>query len=146
MSRSRESSEVDDFSRYNYDEVIVLNIRTATLEDLQAVTAVEATCFPPAEAATEADFRDRLTHYGNHFWLLFDEKGQLLSFVDGMVTDEPDLTDEMYAHASLHNERGAWQMYLVSIRFLPAAVKAMPGHYCRLPLMRLGSRSERGWY
>ena len=107
MSRSRESSEVDDFSRYNYDEVIVLNIRTATLEDLQAVTAVEATCFPPAEAATEADFRGRLTHYGNHFWLLFDEKGQLLSFVDGMVTDEPDLTDEMYAHASLHNERGA---------------------------------------
>ena len=33
-----------------------------------------------------------------------------MSFVDGMVTDEPDLTDEMYAHASLHNERGAWQM------------------------------------
>lgn len=96
-----------------------MNIRTATLEDLQAVTAVEATCFPPAEAATEADFRDRLTYYGNHFWLLFDEQGQLLSFVDGMVTDEPDLTDEMYAHASLHNERGAWQM-IFGVNTVPA--------------------------
>ena len=87
-----------------------MNIRTATLEDLQAVTAVEAACFPPAEAAPEVEFKDRLTHYGNHFWLLFDEEGRLLSFVDGMVTDEADLTDDMYADASLHNEQGAWQM------------------------------------
>ena len=32
-------------------------IRTATIDDLAAVTAVEAECFPPAEAATEDDFR-----------------------------------------------------------------------------------------
>jgi hypothetical protein len=31
-------------------EVFILNIRTATLEDLQAVTAGGANCFPPAEA------------------------------------------------------------------------------------------------
>ena len=30
-------------------------IRTATIEDLDAVTAVEAECFPPAEAATRSD-------------------------------------------------------------------------------------------
>ena len=40
---------------------------------------------------------------------MFDE-GRLVSFVDGFVTDEPDLTDEMYENASLHNECGAWQM------------------------------------
>ena len=80
------------------------------MADLAAVAAVEKACFPPAEAATADEFRDRLAHYAAHFWLLFDEKGDLVSFVDGMVTDEPDLTDEMYAHASLHNERGAWQM------------------------------------
>ena len=33
-----------------------MRIRTATLADLPAVTAVEAACFPAAEAATEADF------------------------------------------------------------------------------------------
>ena len=84
-------------------------IRTATIEDLDAVTAVEAECFPPAEAATRANFEHRLSHYASHFWLMFDEN-KLIAFVDGMVTDEADLTDEMYERAELHNENGAWQM------------------------------------
>ena len=84
-----------------------LMIRNATMEDLAAVTAVEAECFPAAEAATEAEFRQRLRDYGNHFWLLFED-GKLVSFVDGMVTDQEDLTDEMYERADLHQETGAW--------------------------------------
>lgn len=35
-------------------------IRTATLEDLDAVASVEAQCFPEAEAATAEEFRERL--------------------------------------------------------------------------------------
>ena len=27
-----------------------------------------------------------------------------------MVTDEPDLTDDMYTNAAMHREDGAWQM------------------------------------
>ena len=84
-------------------------IRTATIEDLDAVTTVEAECFPPSEAATRADFEHRLSHYGDHFWLMFDES-KLIAFVDGMVTDAADLTDEMYERAELHDEAGAWQM------------------------------------
>ena len=84
-------------------------IRTATIEDLDAVTTVEAECFPPSEAATRADFEHRLSHYGDHFWLMFVES-KLIAFVDGMVTDAADLTDEMYERAELHKESGAWQM------------------------------------
>ena len=84
-------------------------IRTATIEDLDAVTTVEAECFPPSEAATRADFEHRLSHYGDHFWLMFDES-KLIAFVDGMVTDAADLTDEMYERAELHKDSGAWQM------------------------------------
>lgn len=84
-------------------------IRTATIEDLDAVTTVEAECFPPSEAATRADFEHRLSHYGDHFWLMFDES-KLIAFVDGMVIDAADLTDEMYERAELHKESGAWQM------------------------------------
>ena len=86
-----------------------MNIRLATIDDLQAVTEVEARCFPEAEAATEKDFKERLTKYPNHFWLLEDD-GKLIGFVNGMVTDEPTLRDEMYENAKLHNENGAWQM------------------------------------
>ena len=87
-----------------------MRIRTGLPEDLDRITAVEAACFPPAEAATAEDFAGRLAHYAGHFWLLEDDDGTLLSFVDGMVSDEPVIRDEMYADASLHHEQGAWQM------------------------------------
>ena len=96
-----------------------MRIRTASMADLAAVTAVEAACFPPAEAATEADFAARLAAYPDHFWLLEDEDGTLVSFVDGMVTDEPHLRDEMYENAALHDEHGAWQM-IFGVNTLPA--------------------------
>lgn len=64
---------------------------------------------PKVEAASEDDFRNRLRVYPNHFWLLEDDK-TLVGFVNGMVTDEAMLSDEMYKNADLHNENGQWQM------------------------------------
>ena len=93
-------------------------IRNATLEDLPAIAAVEAACFPAAEAATAEEFTGRLTHYANHFWLLFEDE-TLAAVVDGFCTDTPNLTDEMYADASLHDEQGAWQM-IFGVNTLPA--------------------------
>ena len=95
-----------------------MTIRTARPSDLSALTAVEAACFPAAEAATEQDFAARLAVYPNHFWLLEEDDGTLVSFVNGLVTDEPLLRDEMYADASLHNEHGAWQM-IFGVNTLP---------------------------
>ena len=95
-----------------------MHIRTASMADLAAVAAVEGACFPAAEAATEKDFAARLAVYPNHFWLLEEDDGTLVSFVNGLVTDEPLLRDEMYADASLHNEHGAWQM-IFGVNTLP---------------------------
>ena len=86
-----------------------MSIRTAGMNDLATLTAIEAACFPAAEAATEKDFAKRLAVYPDHFWLL-EKDGEIVSFVNGMVTDEADLRDEMYADASMHNPDGAWQM------------------------------------
>ncbi len=95
-----------------------MEIRTATMADLAAVTAVEVACFPAAEAATERDFAQRLAVYPNHFWLLEEDDGTLVSFINGMVTDEPTLRDEMYENAALHREDGAWQM-IFGVNTLP---------------------------
>ena len=95
-----------------------MTIRTATAANLRAVTELEAACFPAAEAATEADFAQRLGAYPHHFWLL-EKNGRLISFIDGLVTDEPILRDEMYENAALHNEQGAWQM-IFGVNTLPA--------------------------
>lgn len=94
-----------------------MNIRNATMEDLEILTAIEAACFPPAEAADRESFAKRLAVYPNHFWLL-EEDGQVVSFVNGMVTDEPLLRDEMFEDAALHNEDGAWQM-IFGVNTLP---------------------------
>ena len=95
-----------------------MRIRTATMEDLAAVTAVEAACFPPNEAAKEADFAARLAVYPHHFWLL-EEDGTLVSFINGMAADDPLLRDEMYENAALHREDGAWQM-IFGVNTIPA--------------------------
>lgn len=94
-----------------------MQIRTATINDLTAIAQVEAACFPPAEAATADEFKDRLDHYANHFWLMLDND-KLIAFVDGFCTDNPNLTDEMYAKADMHNESGAWQM-IFGVNTLP---------------------------
>ena len=86
-----------------------MEIRKATLDDLKEIAAVEAECFPAAEAASEESLRKRLSVFADHFWLLFDGDN-MVGFVNGMVTDEPDLSDEMYDDASMHNPDGKWQM------------------------------------
>lgn len=94
-----------------------MEIRHATKHDISAISEVEAKCFPPSEAASEKAFTERIENYGNHFWLMY-ENDKLIAFVDGFVTDESDLTDEMFANATMHNESGAWQM-IFGVNTLP---------------------------
>lgn len=95
-----------------------MKITYAEEKDIAAIATAEAACFPPTEAATEQEFVERIKYYGNHFWLLYDAD-KLIAFVDGFVTDEPDLTDTMYENACMHNENGAWQM-IFGVNTLPA--------------------------
>ena len=85
-----------------------MQIRTAVPADLQGIANIEAECFPAAEAATEASLSGRLAFYPNHFWVQLDGD-RMIGFVNGMVTDEPDLRDEMYEDSSLHDPKGAYQ-------------------------------------
>ena len=92
-------------------------IRKANIHDAEAIANVEAQCFPKSEAATPEQFKERLKHYAKHFWLMFDDD-KLIAFVDGLVSDERDLNDDMYAHADMHNESGKWQM-IFGVNTLP---------------------------
>lgn len=71
------------------------------------------------------------------------EGDKLIAFLDGFVTDEPDLTDEMYAKASMHDENGAWQM-LFGLNTLPEYRKTATRANCStVPLRMRESRGER---
>ena len=102
-------------------------IRAATMNDLDKISEVENICFPHEEAATKKDFEERLKYYANHFLLMLEEE-KLIAFIDGFATDEPDLTDEMYANAKLHNENGKWQMIFGLNTLHQYRKKAMQGN------------------
>lgn len=95
-----------------------MEIRTATAADLAEITQIEAACFPAVEAATRQSIARRLQAYPNHFWVLLDE-GKMVGFVNGLVTNEVDLRDEMYENAAMHEENGAWQM-IFGVDTIPA--------------------------
>ncbi len=94
-----------------------MKIRYAKIEDLDQISKVENECFPVSEACDYKTFKNRLENYSNHFWLMFNDT-KLIAFVDGFVTDESDLTDEMYEKGEMHNENGKWQM-IFGVNTLP---------------------------
>lgn len=85
-----------------------MNIRVATISDLEDIVKIERACFPVEEACTEESFRKRLEVYPNHFWLL-ESEDKLIGFINGMLTDSLTIADEMFEKSELHNENGAWQ-------------------------------------
>ena len=89
-----------------------MKIRKATINDLKELSRIEMECFPAAEAATEEIFCRRLEVYPDFFWILENEAGEIVSFVNGMATDNEILTDEMFENPDLHNKNGDWQMIL----------------------------------
>ena len=95
-----------------------MNIRSASMQDIEEISAIENECFPPEQACTREQFQQRLTYYPEHFWLL-EKDGEIISFVDGFCTDEETLTDEMYEKAEMHNEAGKVQM-IFGVNTLPA--------------------------
>ncbi len=95
-----------------------MEIRHATIKDLDAIAAVEAECFSPETAATYESIKGRLENFADHFWLL-EDGDTLVGFVNGMATDLPDLCDEMYEDAHMHDPKGAWQM-IFGVDTIPA--------------------------
>ena len=85
-----------------------ITIRTAVSEDLDQVTAIEAVCFPKAEAADRASFAHRLATFPDSFFVAVHD-GKINGFVNGCVTNEKTIRDEMYEDSSLHDPKGAYQ-------------------------------------
>lgn len=67
--------------RYNGEGYGYIN--TTTTADLDLVTHIEATCFPPAEAAPREAFKERLDHYAGQFLIAFDGDTPI-GFIDGL--------------------------------------------------------------
>lgn len=86
-----------------------MTIRHAKYSDLDSLSEIEAASYPAAEGASREIISDRLLTFPSHFWLMCEGE-KILGFINGMTTDLPDLSDEMYENAGMHTENGCWQM------------------------------------
>jgi ribosomal protein S18 acetylase RimI-like enzyme len=85
-----------------------LNIRQATINDLDTVTSIEEICFPKAEAATRESFEARLKAFDESF-LVAELDGKMVGFINGSVINEKVILDEFYSDTSFHNPNGDYQ-------------------------------------
>lgn len=92
-------------------------LHQATPFELDGISMVEGACFPEAEAASWESLSERIKIFGKHFTCMMREE-HVIGYVAGMVTDEWNLTDEMYETPSMHKEKGRWQM-IFSVATLP---------------------------
>lgn len=83
-------------------------IRNVTMEDLDAVTEVEAICFPAAEAASRESFVQRIQTFPESFFVM-ETDGRIIGFINGCVTDRQTICDEMFEDSSWHMPEGPWQ-------------------------------------
>lgn len=98
-------------------EMKQITIRYVKPEDLDAVTAVEAVCFPPAEAATRERIEARIQAFPKNFWVA-ETDGRVAGFINGMACGRRTIVDEMFENAGMHDDAGAWQS-VMSIAVLP---------------------------
>ena len=86
----------------------MISVRVATPQDAQILAAIESASFPKAEACSLENFQKRLAVFSDCF-LVLEKEGKPVGLIDGMVTDQTTITDELYEKAELHNPAGAWQ-------------------------------------
>ena len=81
-------------------------IRGVRPEELDRVAAIEAACFPAAEAASPVAFKNRIAAYPECF-LVAESGEKLIGFVNGCVTDSPVIYDELFHDTDQHRPQGA---------------------------------------
>ncbi len=80
-----------------------MKIRTATLEDLNRVTEIEATCFPSSEAADKTTMKERLEVYQKGFFV-GEIDGEIIGFINGGAFNADSIQDEFFESMEHHND------------------------------------------
>ncbi|MCB2294975.1 GNAT family N-acetyltransferase [Clostridium algoriphilum] len=85
-----------------------LKIRQACIEDLDAVTKVEASCFPEAEAATRLSLEQRIKTFSESFFVA-ETEGEIIGFINGCAINGTVIYDKLYENSTLHIPNGNYQ-------------------------------------
>ena len=80
---------------------------------------IEQICFPPNEACSEKNMKDRIERAPELFLVAVDkETGKIAGFLNGLATDESEFRDEFFTNADLYNTNGK-NIMLLGLDVLP---------------------------
>lgn len=85
-----------------------MRIRNAEIEEAELLAAIEAECFPAAEAATAQEIKKRMEVFLENFFVA-QVQGKVVGFINGGTARTPELPDEFYHNTALHDPQGAYQ-------------------------------------
>lgn len=88
-------------------------------DEADQAVLIEQICFPPNEACSEKNMKDRIAKAPELFLVAVDkETGKLAGFLNGLATDEHSFRDEFFTDAGLHNPDGK-NIMLLGLDVLP---------------------------
>lgn len=83
-------------------------IREVTQHDLSSITQLEAICFPQKEAADKESLKQRIQTFPNGF-LLMEVDGKIIGMINGCITNQKTIHDDLYSNSLLHDPYGDYQ-------------------------------------
>lgn len=93
--------------------------RNICAEEADQAVVIEQICFPPNEACSEKNMKDRIAKAAELFLVAVDkETGKIAGFLNGLATDEDSFRDEFFTDADLYNSEGR-NIMLLGLDVLP---------------------------
>lgn len=86
----------------------MITIRQAEKCDLESIIQIEQACFPAAEAASSDTLLERFNVFRENF-IVATKQDEIVGFINGCTTNQPNLPDILYHDTSLHNPHGDYQ-------------------------------------
>jgi len=74
---------------------MMYKIRNVAPSDLEGVTALEAACFSPAEAAPKATFAYRIGAFPERFFVA-EQEGEIIGMINGCASSQGTITDDLF--------------------------------------------------
>lgn len=76
-------------------------------EETEQAVCIERACFPPNEACSAENMRERIQAAAGYFLVAVDRSnGKIAGFLNGIATHEEKLRDDFFTDASLHDPTG----------------------------------------
>lgn len=109
-------------AEYNIADKDILErfeFRNIRQDEAEQAAAIEQICFPPNEACSEQNMRERIAKAPELFLVAVDkENGKIAGFLNGLATDEYTFRDEFFTDAGLYEPNGK-NVILLGLDVLP---------------------------